>query len=67
MCPGGIAAGVVSDYSGGRATTCCAMLLLAAPMVRMVAGRNSVTKRQPDIDSIQALGLGLSHCTASYM
>uniref|UniRef100_A0A8C5C7U6 Glucose-6-phosphate exchanger SLC37A2 n=1 Tax=Gadus morhua TaxID=8049 RepID=A0A8C5C7U6_GADMO len=34
---GGIAAGVVSDYSGGRATTCCAMLLLAAPMVRMVA------------------------------
>uniref|UniRef100_A0A8C5AB51 Glucose-6-phosphate exchanger SLC37A2 n=1 Tax=Gadus morhua TaxID=8049 RepID=A0A8C5AB51_GADMO len=35
---GGIAAGVVSDYSGGRATTCCAMLLLAAPMVRMVAG-----------------------------
>ncbi|XP_059912340.1 glucose-6-phosphate exchanger SLC37A2 [Gadus macrocephalus] len=30
---GGIAAGVVSDYSGGRATTCCAMLLLAAPML----------------------------------
>lgn len=30
---GGIMAGLVSDYTGGRATTCCAMLLLAAPML----------------------------------
>ncbi|CAF97323.1 unnamed protein product, partial [Tetraodon nigroviridis] len=30
---GGILAGLVSDYTGGRATTCCVMLLLAAPMV----------------------------------
>lgn len=30
---GGIMAGVISDYSGGRATTCCAMLIIAAPMV----------------------------------
>ncbi|KAM9782025.1 glucose-6-phosphate exchanger SLC37A2 isoform X1 [Syngnathus typhle] len=30
---GGIMAGLVSDYTGGRATTCCVMLLLAAPML----------------------------------
>ncbi|XP_051903154.1 glucose-6-phosphate exchanger SLC37A2 isoform X1 [Hippocampus zosterae] len=30
---GGIMAGVVSDYTGGRATTCCVMLLVAAPML----------------------------------
>uniref|UniRef100_A0A672R0R4 Glucose-6-phosphate exchanger SLC37A2 n=1 Tax=Sinocyclocheilus grahami TaxID=75366 RepID=A0A672R0R4_SINGR len=30
---GGILAGLISDYSGGRATTCCAMLIIAAPMV----------------------------------
>lgn len=30
---GGILAGVVSDYTGGRATTCTVMLLLAAPLV----------------------------------
>ncbi|KAG7257955.1 hypothetical protein CRUP_032469 [Coryphaenoides rupestris] len=30
---GGIMAGVVSDYTGARATTCCAMLILAAPML----------------------------------
>ncbi|XP_025024858.1 glucose-6-phosphate exchanger SLC37A2 isoform X2 [Python bivittatus] len=30
---GGIVAGLVSDYTGGRATTCCAMLILAAPML----------------------------------
>lgn len=30
---GGILAGLVSDYTGGRATTCCIMLLFAAPMV----------------------------------
>uniref|UniRef100_G3QC20 Glucose-6-phosphate exchanger SLC37A2 n=1 Tax=Gasterosteus aculeatus aculeatus TaxID=481459 RepID=G3QC20_GASAC len=29
---GGITAGLVSDYTGGRATTCCVMLLTAAPM-----------------------------------
>lgn len=33
---GGIMAGLVSDYTGGRATTCCVMLLLAAPMVSVV-------------------------------
>ncbi|XP_066495418.1 glucose-6-phosphate exchanger SLC37A2 [Tiliqua scincoides] len=30
---GGITAGLVSDYSGGRGTTCCVMLILAAPML----------------------------------
>ncbi|XP_056910250.1 glucose-6-phosphate exchanger SLC37A2 isoform X1 [Takifugu flavidus] len=30
---GGILAGLVSDYTGGRATTCCVMLLFAAPML----------------------------------
>ncbi|XP_034746355.1 glucose-6-phosphate exchanger SLC37A2 [Etheostoma cragini] len=30
---GGIAAGLVSDYTGGRATTCCVMLIAAAPML----------------------------------
>uniref|UniRef100_A0A8D0DI19 Glucose-6-phosphate exchanger SLC37A2 n=1 Tax=Salvator merianae TaxID=96440 RepID=A0A8D0DI19_SALMN len=30
---GGIMAGLISDYTGGRATTCCAMLILAAPML----------------------------------
>lgn len=31
--PGGILAGLISDYTNGRATTCCVMLILAAPMV----------------------------------
>uniref|UniRef100_A0A8C5GNS3 Glucose-6-phosphate exchanger SLC37A2 n=1 Tax=Gouania willdenowi TaxID=441366 RepID=A0A8C5GNS3_GOUWI len=30
---GGILAGLASDYTGGRATTCWVMLILAAPMV----------------------------------
>ncbi|XP_059404980.1 glucose-6-phosphate exchanger SLC37A2-like [Carassius carassius] len=30
---GGILAGLISDYTGGRATTCCAMLIIAAPML----------------------------------
>lgn len=30
---GGIVAGVISDYTGGRATTCCVMLIFAAPML----------------------------------
>ncbi|XP_012677484.1 glucose-6-phosphate exchanger SLC37A2 [Clupea harengus] len=30
---GGILAGVVSDYTGGRASTCCVMLIFAAPML----------------------------------
>uniref|UniRef100_A0A3P8WU34 Glucose-6-phosphate exchanger SLC37A2 n=1 Tax=Cynoglossus semilaevis TaxID=244447 RepID=A0A3P8WU34_CYNSE len=30
---GGIMAGVVSDYTGGRATTCWVMLMIAAPML----------------------------------
>lgn len=34
---GGILAGVVSDYTGGRASTCCVMLILAAPMVSVLA------------------------------
>jgi len=33
FCPGGVFAGVVSDYLGGRALTCMMMLLLAAPSV----------------------------------
>ncbi|ELK09788.1 Sugar phosphate exchanger 2 [Pteropus alecto] len=31
--PGGILAGLISDYTNGRATTCCVMLILAAPML----------------------------------
>lgn len=34
---GGIMAGLISDYTNGRATTCCIMLILAAPMVRIRA------------------------------
>ncbi|KAM6234676.1 glucose-6-phosphate exchanger SLC37A2 isoform 3-T4 [Spheniscus humboldti] len=30
---GGIFAGLISDYTGGRATTCCVMLVVAAPML----------------------------------
>nr|XP_020669731.1 glucose-6-phosphate exchanger SLC37A2 isoform X2 [Pogona vitticeps] len=30
---GGILAGLISDYTGGRATTCCVMLIVAAPML----------------------------------
>ncbi|XP_048471611.1 glucose-6-phosphate exchanger SLC37A2 isoform X2 [Rhincodon typus] len=30
---GGILAGIISDYVGGRATTCCVMLIAAAPML----------------------------------
>ncbi|XP_064380448.1 glucose-6-phosphate exchanger SLC37A2 isoform X1 [Dromaius novaehollandiae] len=30
---GGIIAGLVSDYAGGRAVTCCVMLVIAAPML----------------------------------
>ncbi|XP_069001890.1 glucose-6-phosphate exchanger SLC37A2 isoform X1 [Embiotoca jacksoni] len=30
---GGVAAGLVSDYTGGRATTCGVMLVVAAPML----------------------------------
>ncbi|XP_069737874.1 glucose-6-phosphate exchanger SLC37A2-like, partial [Phaenicophaeus curvirostris] len=36
---GGIFAGLVSDYTGGRATTCCVMLVVAAPMVRCHVGK----------------------------
>lgn len=35
--PGGIMAGLISDYTNGRATTCCVMLILAAPMVRITS------------------------------
>lgn len=40
---GGIFAGLISDYAGGRATTCCVMLVVAAPMVRP-GGRGPVTR-----------------------
>ncbi|NXC21926.1 G6PT3 protein, partial [Corythaeola cristata] len=30
---GGIFAGLISDYTGGRATTCCVMLVVAAPVL----------------------------------
>lgn len=30
-------AGLISDYTNGRATTCCIMLILAAPMVCMTS------------------------------
>ncbi|KAJ6658733.1 hypothetical protein lerEdw1_019893 [Lerista edwardsae] len=30
---GGITAGLISDYTGARGTTCCVMLILAAPML----------------------------------
>ena len=33
ICLGGVFAGVVSDYLGGRALTCMVMLLIAAPSV----------------------------------
>uniref|UniRef100_A0A672HL48 Glucose-6-phosphate exchanger SLC37A2 n=1 Tax=Salarias fasciatus TaxID=181472 RepID=A0A672HL48_SALFA len=33
---GGVIAGLISDYTGGRATTCCVMLIFAAPMVSML-------------------------------
>uniref|UniRef100_A0A8C9ZKG7 Glucose-6-phosphate exchanger SLC37A2 n=1 Tax=Sander lucioperca TaxID=283035 RepID=A0A8C9ZKG7_SANLU len=39
---GGIAAGLVSDYTGGRATTCCVMLIAAAPMLFLY---NSIGQR----------------------
>lgn len=39
---GGIMAGVVSDYTGGRATTCWVMLIAAAPMLFLY---NSVGQR----------------------
>lgn len=39
MCvAGGIMAGLISDYINGRATTCCVMLILAAPVVCMISG-----------------------------
>uniref|UniRef100_A0A8B9HBT5 Glucose-6-phosphate exchanger SLC37A2 n=1 Tax=Astyanax mexicanus TaxID=7994 RepID=A0A8B9HBT5_ASTMX len=42
---GGILAGVVSDYTGGRATTCCVMLIVAAPMLFLynAIGQNGVS------------------------
>ncbi|XP_014444220.1 glucose-6-phosphate exchanger SLC37A2 isoform X1 [Tupaia chinensis] len=42
---GGIAAGLISDYINGRATTCCIMLILAAPMMFLYncVGQSGVT------------------------
>ncbi|XP_043390004.1 glucose-6-phosphate exchanger SLC37A2 isoform X2 [Chelonia mydas] len=41
---GGILAGLVSDYTGGRATTCCVMLIVAAPMLFLYnhVGQNGI-------------------------
>ncbi|MCV4731729.1 hypothetical protein OFB80_27975, partial [Escherichia coli] len=42
---GGIMAGLISDYTNGRATTCCVMLILAAPMMFLYnyIGQNGIT------------------------
>ncbi|XP_076780768.1 glucose-6-phosphate exchanger SLC37A2 isoform X1 [Arvicanthis niloticus] len=42
---GGIMAGLISDYTSGRATTCCIMLILAAPMMFLYnyIGQNGIT------------------------
>ncbi|NXS73558.1 G6PT3 protein, partial [Pandion haliaetus] len=42
---GGIFAGLVSDYTGGRATTCCVMLVVAAPMLFLYnhVGQNGIS------------------------
>ncbi|KAM7030268.1 glucose-6-phosphate exchanger SLC37A2 isoform 3-T4 [Acridotheres tristis] len=41
---GGILAGLISDYTGGRATTCCVMLVVAAPMLFLYnhVGQNGI-------------------------
>ncbi|KAL6030304.1 hypothetical protein STEG23_036202, partial [Scotinomys teguina] len=41
---GGIMAGLISDYTNGRATTCCIMLILAAPMMFLYnyVGQNGI-------------------------
>uniref|UniRef100_A0A8C8F7A6 Glucose-6-phosphate exchanger SLC37A2 n=1 Tax=Oncorhynchus tshawytscha TaxID=74940 RepID=A0A8C8F7A6_ONCTS len=36
---GGVVAGLVSDQTGGRASTCCVMLIVAAPMVSVHSHR----------------------------
>uniref|UniRef100_A0A8C4KYC7 Solute carrier family 37 member 2 n=1 Tax=Equus asinus TaxID=9793 RepID=A0A8C4KYC7_EQUAS len=42
---GGIVAGLISDYTNGRATICCIMLILAAPMMFLYNhfGQNGIT------------------------
>ncbi|NXL54059.1 G6PT3 protein, partial [Podilymbus podiceps] len=42
---GGILAGLISDYTGGRATTCCVMLVIAAPMLFLYnhVGQNGIS------------------------
>ncbi|NXX76361.1 G6PT3 protein, partial [Urocolius indicus] len=41
---GGIFAGLISDYTSGRATTCCVMLVIAAPMLFLYnhVGQNGI-------------------------
>lgn len=39
--PGGILAGLISDYTSGRATTCFVMLILGAPMVGITSGQSA--------------------------
>uniref|UniRef100_A0A671P052 Glucose-6-phosphate exchanger SLC37A2 n=1 Tax=Sinocyclocheilus anshuiensis TaxID=1608454 RepID=A0A671P052_9TELE len=46
---GGILAGLISDYSGGRATTCCAMLIIAAPMVSQTVLLSFFLLQNPNI------------------
>ena len=54
--PGGILAGLISDYTNGRATTCCVMLILAAPMVRRTSRTKGICARGP-LDGVHAPGV----------
>uniref|UniRef100_A0A4X2M4Y3 Glucose-6-phosphate exchanger SLC37A2 n=1 Tax=Vombatus ursinus TaxID=29139 RepID=A0A4X2M4Y3_VOMUR len=42
---GGILAGIISDYTNGRATTCCVMLIVAAPLLFLYnsVGQNGIS------------------------
>uniref|UniRef100_A0A663LT02 Glucose-6-phosphate exchanger SLC37A2 n=1 Tax=Athene cunicularia TaxID=194338 RepID=A0A663LT02_ATHCN len=55
---GGIFAGLISDYTGGRATTCCVMLVIAAPMVSCHVGKKAKKQTVMRVSSPPAL---LSH------
>uniref|UniRef100_A0A670JTB6 Glucose-6-phosphate exchanger SLC37A2 n=1 Tax=Podarcis muralis TaxID=64176 RepID=A0A670JTB6_PODMU len=43
---GGILAGLISDYTGGRGTTCCTMLILAVPMVSFPIAHFQLQRQQ---------------------
>lgn len=49
---GGILAGLISDYTNGRATTCCVMLILAAPMMFLY---NSIGQRGISISIVMLI------------